>query len=118
MERIKNNLLNCPNCGAPITGVTCEYCGTMFYDFVNVDADGDTYVRMRLNGELLIFKARMINIEFRQSAICAMSRYEDSKIVRNDNVMPRDYKLSLDFLIVPDDNGVILQRGKREWAAI
>ena len=20
--------MNCPNCGAPITGKTCEYCGT------------------------------------------------------------------------------------------
>lgn len=23
-------LLNCPNCGAPITGPQCEYCGTTF----------------------------------------------------------------------------------------
>ena len=22
--------LNCPNCGAPITGSKCEYCGTYF----------------------------------------------------------------------------------------
>lgn len=116
MERIKNNVLNCPNCGMPITGTTCEYCGTVFYDFVNVDADGDTYVRMRLNGELLIFKARMTNIEFRQSTIGAMPIYADNRIVHR--IMPPDYELSLDFLIVPDDNGVILQRGKREWAAI
>ncbi len=24
------DLLNCPNCGAPIKGSTCEYCGTVF----------------------------------------------------------------------------------------
>ena len=23
---------NCPNCGAPITGIQCEYCGTVFHD--------------------------------------------------------------------------------------
>ena len=23
---------NCPNCGAPITGDHCEYCGTVFVD--------------------------------------------------------------------------------------
>lgn len=23
---------NCPNCGAPITGPKCEYCGTVFWD--------------------------------------------------------------------------------------
>lgn len=22
------NMTNCPNCGAPITGSVCEYCGT------------------------------------------------------------------------------------------
>ena len=24
------NITNCPNCGAPITGSRCEYCGTIF----------------------------------------------------------------------------------------
>lgn len=23
-------MYNCPNCGAPITGPKCEYCGTIF----------------------------------------------------------------------------------------
>lgn len=27
-----NALTNCPNCGAPITGSKCEYCGTVFKD--------------------------------------------------------------------------------------
>lgn len=25
--------LNCPNCGAPITGEKCGYCGTLFVNF-------------------------------------------------------------------------------------
>lgn len=29
-EQIKNKLINCPNCGAPITDIICEYCGTVF----------------------------------------------------------------------------------------
>lgn len=28
----EDRLYNCPNCGAPITGDKCEYCGTMFRD--------------------------------------------------------------------------------------
>ena len=24
------NIINCPNCGAPINGPRCEYCGTIF----------------------------------------------------------------------------------------
>ena len=25
-------MTNCPNCGAPIIGSVCEYCGTRHYD--------------------------------------------------------------------------------------
>lgn len=25
-------MTNCPNCGAPIVGLVCEYCGTHHYD--------------------------------------------------------------------------------------
>ena len=25
-------MINCPNCGAPIKGNVCEYCGTVFKD--------------------------------------------------------------------------------------
>ena len=24
---------NCQNCGAPVHGYQCEYCGTVFYDY-------------------------------------------------------------------------------------
>ena len=27
---MKNEILNCPNCGAVRTGAKCEYCGTVF----------------------------------------------------------------------------------------
>ena len=30
--KLKDRILNCPNCGAPINGEKCEYCGTRFKD--------------------------------------------------------------------------------------
>lgn len=40
---------NCPNCGAPITGNKCEYCGTVFYDFSKEIATLDeTILRLKL----------------------------------------------------------------------
>lgn len=30
-------MTNCPNCGAPITGDVCEYCGTVFKKAVNYE---------------------------------------------------------------------------------
>ena len=29
-ELTYNKVTNCPNCGAPISGMKCEYCGTNF----------------------------------------------------------------------------------------
>ena len=30
VELTQNKITNCPNCGAAITGMKCEYCGTDF----------------------------------------------------------------------------------------
>ena len=30
VELTHNRITNCPNCGATITGMKCEYCGTDF----------------------------------------------------------------------------------------
>ena len=50
--------LNCSNCGAPITGAKCEYCGTMFYDFANIDINGKAgYLRLRYNDKIILVKA-------------------------------------------------------------
>ena len=41
------DLLNCPNCGAPISGSKCEYCGTTFSE--NRDDDiSDLNEKIRL----------------------------------------------------------------------
>lgn len=31
MQHKKLSVSNCPNCGAPIIGKRCDYCGTVFY---------------------------------------------------------------------------------------
>ena len=33
------NILNCPNCGAPITSKTCSYCGTTFINYIDEDEE-------------------------------------------------------------------------------
>lgn len=107
MERIKNNVLNCPNCGAPITGANCEYCGSVFYDFANIDADGISYVRMRVDGKLFIFRAAVVRVHSRFD-------YEDDETVYFDNTVlykiaqPR-HKVNIEMEILPNDRGVLLE---------
>ena len=52
-------MTNCPNCGSPISGVQCEYCGTTFLDLVDVSAGGRCIVRLRhgsnvITGEMYV----------------------------------------------------------------
>lgn len=49
--------LNCPNCGAPITGIRCEYCGTQFLDFATIDMDEPFYIRIKQGNGLMTCKA-------------------------------------------------------------
>lgn len=37
---LRKREINCPNCGAPITGSRCEYCGTVFADEMRADTIG------------------------------------------------------------------------------
>lgn len=105
MKRIKNSVLNCPNCGAPITGTKCEYCGTMFYDMVNIDADGRTFIRMRLNGQIVTFKAVVTNIEA-QTEYQSGLLYADNRLVHRVNP---DYTVTIKMLVLPDENGSLME---------
>ena len=58
-----NKELNCPNCGAPITGIQCEYCGTMFYDFAEISENKPKYLRLDFGGQKIWGKAVMVSAE-------------------------------------------------------
>lgn len=47
---------NCPNCGAPIQGEKCEYCGTILYDFSCIDIASPCFVKIKHNGLVLVSK--------------------------------------------------------------
>lgn len=51
-----NKNLNCPNCGAPITGFKCEYCGTQFYNFADIDLYKPCYARVKLDNRIVFVK--------------------------------------------------------------
>lgn len=53
---------NCPNCGQPITSEKCEYCGTVFYDFVNISPEEPSYLRIKYGDRKMII-AKAIGTE-------------------------------------------------------
>lgn len=58
-----NERLNCPNCGAPIEEEVCSYCGTVIYDFATINMDKPTYIKLRIDDKLFIFRALMTGLE-------------------------------------------------------
>ena len=103
--------LNCPNCGAAITGAKCEYCGTIFYDFANIELYKAGYLRMKIGDALNIFKAVPTNISITNTA-CTAELYADDRLISIEAAP--EYEVNICLRIVPDDRGVILERLNNE----
>lgn len=73
------NKTNCPNCGAPIAGIQCEYCGTMFYDFAEISDNKPKYLRLDINGQKIWGRAMMLEtnivMDDRQDPVCVEIRF-------------------------------------------
>lgn len=86
--------LNCPNCGAPITGMECPYCGSVFYDFAVLDNSKPTYLRLIWNDQIVTTRVVL------RSTTVNISYYDLTSI---------DIKL----MAVPDDDGVTIRQERR-----
>lgn len=68
----KKEVLNCPNCSAPISGDRCDYCGTQFIDCTTIRPDKPFYLKFSPDGKnTIISKVFLENLEvgFEQSTI-------------------------------------------------
>lgn len=54
--------LNCPNCGAPIEGSRCGYCGTVFLDFGCLEIAKPMWLRMKLGSSYNMVRVIMTRI--------------------------------------------------------
>lgn len=52
--RFREEMLNCPNCGAPISGDRCDYCGTQFIDCTTIQPDKRFYLKFSPDGKKTI----------------------------------------------------------------
>ena len=88
--------LNCPNCGAPITGCECEYCGTVFYDFAVLSDEKPTYIRLNLGGKQIVAKAKISEAKLTGN-LDKTSFYCDDRIYQTMSSMSYHLELGMDF---------------------
>lgn len=82
----KSGVFNCPNCGAEISDDRCPYCGTVLYDFGNIDLERPQYIKIRHGEKIFICHVRYTGCEMTQTC-------EEFDAVH------------LEFDVLPDSNG-------------
>lgn len=106
----KKKQLNCPNCGAPITGINCEYCGTQFIDFAVIDMDRPFYIRVKQGNHLMTCKAKVkeFNIRIEQDTPDVLLYGNDSPICYPRSRNKMELELNMESMIY-DDNDILYE---------
>ena len=80
---------NCPNCGAPIDGDLCPYCGTVFIDWSTIDIRKSNWIKIKLNDKIVLVKAVLLAASAHvdnPEPISYVDRFGDYCIQTNPNI--------------------------------
>lgn len=102
---------NCPNCGAPIDGETCPYCGTRFVDFASMDTKEPFWVKVKTPRGVMVMKAVLREVELKNPIPETYTAFGD--VTREIWFQPREVpELTMRMSVIPD--GDILARMEEE----
>lgn len=96
--------INCPNCGAPITGSKCEYCGSLFLDFSSIEINRPMWLRVKLDGHLIL-------LHVFPTTIRVDMRFDNSVLYADDiireHISNPCYDVTVEFQSTPCDDGTL-----------
>ena len=93
----RDNIFNCPNCGMPITGEKCEYCGTVFIDWAVIDANTPVFIKFRCDNRIMRAKCKASLFNFNQTSE-DQSFYADNKLYTTMQKQRASIDIHLDFI--------------------
>lgn len=100
-------MINCPNCGAPIDGHKCQYCGTVIFDFASIEVGKPIWISLKAPDG----KIHMVHV-IAEAMDIVMSPYTDGRLYSNDfgtyviETAWRPPMLHLEFSEIPNNDGV------------
>lgn len=95
-------MLNCPNCGSPIVGDKCQYCGTEFKDWTDLDFINPVYFKIKSKNKIVMVRAVPKNIELNyQHEPCNF--YADNVVYHSTYL--DSLKMNVEFECVRNDRG-------------
>ena len=83
----------------PIVSDTCGYCGTKFFDFANIDINGESYLRIKIGNTLYVLRAICKNVSMTTYRDNVYAMYGNEKIPFS---MPPSRTLDISFEVQPD----------------
>ena len=107
--------LNCPNCGAPISGTVCDYCGTVFLDFGAIEIFKPMWLRIRLAGRLTCL--RVIPERLSVETIPRRVMLYAGDTIQN-LTQDAGYNISLDFVSSAADDGAMMIQMPEDRATV
>lgn len=93
--------LNCPNCGAPIRDVECPYCGTIFFDFADMEEGKPCYLRVKINGNVCVFHAILSEFALHMTNDSTTCYYDDKPEVI---ISEQNYTINMGLDVFPVDS--------------
>lgn len=105
-------LLNCPNCGAPVTSEKCEYCGAVFLDFAAIQVGAPSYVKFTVGGSHILSRLMITSFEITQSADTVEYITDTGVLFREETSRGFDFHIDAHAVAGQDGNLVkIIQEG-------
>lgn len=90
-------MTNCPNCGAPLNGIKCEYCGTAFFDMVDISTGENCIVRLRHGDEIITGKMYVGGVNAEMNYADQVIGRDSTGRVRNEASTPI-VKMNISFI--------------------
>ena len=111
--------LNCPNCGAPIDGHQCKYCGTVIFDFAQIKMGEPCWVALDAgDGTKRLAHVIMRGMDVTQQAVPNIELAEWGNENCNYTFMPHTPETTqvVEFECVPDDKGHLMYMKNEGWS--
>jgi hypothetical protein len=98
------DLLNCPNCGAPITAEKCPYCGSVFLDFAAIQVGAPSYVKFKIGGAYICARLVVTTLDIEQKCE-TVSRTDALGITLREDITGYSVDFHMDAHAVCDPSG-------------
>ena len=111
MTNQTNDIMTCPNCGAPIDGLKCKYCGCIQWNITDISDKDFKYIRLPIGDKMVLFrvKATDYNLEFTRHDV----------LFYNDNIpfavnSTPTCTLHIDMTVVPNEECIVYMLKEKE----